>query len=155
MQRALELAREAEAQGEVPVGAVIVVNDEIVGEGYNQPITLKDPSAHAEMQAMRQAAKHLQNYRLNDSTLYVTLEPCAMCAGAMIHARVARLVFGASDPKTGACGSVLDVVRTPALNHQVDVESSVLAEECGELLKAFSVPAADFVANRFRCGPRH
>lgn len=137
MRRALELARQAQAQGEVPVGAVLVVDDAIVGEGYNQPITLADPSAHAEMLAMRQAAGVLRNYRLKGSTLYVTLEPCVMCAGAMVHARVERLVIGAPDPKTGACGSVLDVVRAQALNHQIEVQQGVLAKECGELLRDF------------------
>ena len=137
MTRALELAAQARDQGEVPVGAVVVHEGAIIGEGFNQPITLVDPSAHAEMQAMRRAARRMDNYRLADATLYVTLEPCAMCAGAMVHARIKRLVYGAADPKTGAAGSVFDLVRADRLNHQLDVEGGVMKKECGELLKDF------------------
>jgi len=137
MARALELARQAQGQGEVPVGAVIVYNGEIIGEGFNQPITLADPSAHAEMQAMRKAARRLDNYRLSDTTLYVTLEPCAMCAGAMVHARIKRLVYGAADPKTGATGSVFNLVQAEQLNHQLEVDGGIMDRECGELLRDF------------------
>jgi len=137
MTRALELAAQARDQGEVPVGAVVVHEGAIIGEGFNQPVTLVDPSAHAEMQAMRRAARRMDNYRLADATLYVTLEPCAMCAGAMVHARIKRLVYGAADPKTGAAGSVFDLVRADRLNHQLDVEGGVMAKECGELLTDF------------------
>ncbi|MGD8378633.1 MAG: tRNA adenosine(34) deaminase TadA [Gammaproteobacteria bacterium] len=137
MQRALELARQAEAAGEVPVGAVVVKAGEIVGEGFNQPIGLHDPTAHAEIRALRDAASRIGNYRLVDTTLYVTLEPCSMCAGAMVHARVGRLVYGAADPRTGAAGSVLDIVRHASFNHRLEVTSGVLAEESAELLQAF------------------
>ncbi|MCZ6560881.1 MAG: tRNA adenosine(34) deaminase TadA [Gammaproteobacteria bacterium] len=137
MSRALELARQAREQGEVPVGAVVVYDDQIIGEGFNQPITLADPSAHAEMQAMRKAARRLDNYRLSDTTLYVTLEPCAMCAGAMVHARVKRLVYGAADPKTGATGSVFNLVQAEQLNHQLEVDGGLMDKECGELLRDF------------------
>jgi len=137
MSRALELARQAREQGEVPVGAVVVYGDQIIGEGFNQPITLADPSAHAEMQAMRKAARRLDNYRLSDTTLYVTLEPCAMCAGAMVHARVKRLVYGAADPKTGATGSVFNLVQAEQLNHQLEVDGGLMDKECGELLRDF------------------
>jgi tRNA(adenine34) deaminase len=137
MRRALELARHAAEAGEVPVGAVVVQNGEVIGEGWNQPIVSHDPTAHAEIVAMREAARYLENYRLNDCTLYVTLEPCAMCAGAMIHARVNRAVFGAIDPKSGAAGSVFDLLGTDRLNHRVVVAGGVLAEECGDLLRKF------------------
>lgn len=137
MSRALELAGQARDSGEVPVGAVLVHEGAVIGEGYNQPITLADPSAHAEMQAMRRAARRMDNYRLADATLYVTLEPCAMCAGAMVHARIKRLVYGAADPKTGAAGSVFDLVQDDRLNHQLDVEGGVMKKECGALLKDF------------------
>ncbi len=137
MQHALRLASTAAEHGEVPVGAVIVRNDEIIGEGYNQPISSHDPSAHAEVIAMRDAGKRINNYRLCDATLYVTLEPCVMCVGAMIHARVKRLVFGAMDPRTGAAGSVFQLAHDTPLNHQLDVTSGVMAEQCGELLTAF------------------
>ncbi len=137
MRRALELAERARAEGEVPVGAVLVQDGEIIGEGWNRPIASHDASAHAEIQAIRSAGSAAGNYRLGGSTLYVTLEPCAMCAGAMVHARIARLVFGAQDPKTGAAGSVFDLVRAPELNHQLDVDSGVLGEDCGELLRDF------------------
>lgn len=137
MQLALVLANEAANNGEVPVGAIVVKNGEVIGRGSNTPIGLHDPTAHAEIQAMRQAAAHTGNYRLVDCTLYVTLEPCAMCAGAMQHARIAKLVFGASDPKTGACGSVINLMGEPKLNHHCEVLSSVLAEECSAVLSVF------------------
>ncbi len=137
MRHALSLAQRAEVAGEVPVGAVLVKNGEIVGEGWNQPIALHDPSAHAEVMALRQAGVKLQNYRLNDATLYVTLEPCIMCAGAILHARVARVVFGAWDPKAGAVSSVYDVLTVPRLNHAVVCEGGVLEQECSELLRGF------------------
>lgn len=137
MQRALELARDAEACGEVPVGAVLVEDGEIVAEGFNQPISRHDPTAHAEIVALRGAAESRENYRLPGSTLYVTLEPCPMCAGAMVHARVARLVFAAADPRTGSAGSVFDLVRSDELNHRLEVESGLLADESAVLLRAF------------------
>jgi tRNA(adenine34) deaminase len=137
MQRALELARDAQALGEVPVGALIVLDGAIVGEGFNCPISSNDPTAHAEVQALRAAAQALGNYRLPGTTLYVTLEPCVMCAGAIVHARVARVVFGACDPKTGACGSVLDLFAEPRINHHAELVRGVLAEECGQQLREF------------------
>jgi len=137
MQRALSLAVRAEKAGEVPVGAVLVLDNQIIGEGWNHPIKAHDPSAHAEILALRKGAKRQQNYRLVGATLYVTLEPCAMCAGAMIHARIHRLVFGASDPKTGAAGSVLNLLQEPRLNHKVNFKGGMLAEESGELLREF------------------
>ena len=137
MQLALELAQQAAAKSEVPVGAIIVKDGEIIGRGSNAPISTHDPTAHAEIIAMRQAAAHLGNYRLVDCALYVTLEPCAMCSGAVQHARLAKLVYGASDPKTGACGSVVDLMREPKLNHHTEVIGGVLAQECGETLSTF------------------
>lgn len=137
MRRAIELARRAEAEGEVPVGAVVVADEKIVGEGWNRPISASDPTAHAEIQAMRAAAATLRNYRLLGTTLYVTLEPCAMCVGAMFHARVRRVVFGAADPKTGAAGSVIDLFSQNKINHHTLVEGGVLAAECGAMLSAF------------------
>jgi tRNA(adenine34) deaminase len=137
MQLALALANEAANNGEVPVGAIVVKNGEIIGRGSNAPIGQHDPTAHAEIQAMRQAAEFLGNYRLVDCTLYVTLEPCAMCSGAIQHARIAKLVFGASDPKTGACGSVINLMGEPKLNHHCEVLSGVLADECGAVLTTF------------------
>lgn len=137
MQVALELAREAAQAGEVPVGALVVKDGEIVGRGYNAPISQHDPSAHAEIRALRAAATQLGNYRLVGCTLYVTLEPCAMCAGAIQHARIARLVFGASDPKTGACGSVVDLMAEMRLNHHAEVTGGMMAAECGQLLSDF------------------
>lgn len=134
---ALELARQAQAAGEVPVGAVVVKDGEIIGRGYNLPISRHDPSAHAEMLALRDAAQKTGNYRLTGCELFVTLEPCLMCAGAIMHARVARLVYGASDPKTGACGSVLDVFAETRLNHHAEVVAGVLAGECGAMLSNF------------------
>ncbi len=137
MQHALLLADKAEQSGEIPVGAVLVKDGVILGEGWNQSIQLNDPSAHAEMMAIRQAAEKVGNYRLLDCTLYVTLEPCAMCAGLLVHSRVKRLVFGAKDAKTGAAGSVLDIVRHPVLNHQLEVEDGALAQQCADKLSAF------------------
>ncbi len=137
MRAALELARQAEAAGEVPVGAVVVRDGMIIGRGYNAPISRHDPSAHAEMLALREAAQHLGNYRLVDCELFVTLEPCAMCAGAMLHARISRVVYGTPDPKTGACGSVLDLFADQRLNHHADVKGGVLVEECGAMLSDF------------------
>jgi len=137
MRRALELARHAEEAGEVPVGALVVLNDEIIGEGWNQPIVAHDPTAHAEIVALRAAAERVRNYRLSDAVLYVTLEPCAMCAGAMVHARVARVVYGAADPKSGAAGSVFNLLESSVLNHRAQVTRGVLAEECGEMLRKF------------------
>ncbi len=137
MQYALKLADKAEQAGEIPVGAVLVKDNQVLGEGWNLSICQHDPSAHAEMLAIRQAASQVQNYRLLDTTLYVTLEPCAMCAGLLVHSRIKRLVFGAFDAKTGAAGSVVDLVRHPVLNHQLVVESGVLAAECGAKLSAF------------------
>lgn len=137
MQYALQLADRAEQSGEIPVGAVLVKDGVVLGEGWNQSIQLNDPSAHAEMLAIRQAAEKVGNYRLIDCTLYVTLEPCAMCAGLLVHSRVKRLVFGAKDAKTGAAGSVLDVVRHPVLNHQLDVQDGLLAQQCANKLSEF------------------
>lgn len=137
MQHALALAQRAADEGEVPVGAVVVRGEEVIGEGWNRPIAAHDPTAHAEIMALRAAARHVGNYRLVDTTLYVSLEPCVMCAGAIIHARVKRVVFGAADPKTGAAGSVFEVLGTDRLNHRVVVEGGLLAEESGELLRAF------------------
>ncbi|HXU94462.1 MAG TPA: tRNA adenosine(34) deaminase TadA [Gallionella sp.] len=137
MREALALAREAEAIGEVPVGAVVVKDGEIVGRGFNAPISRHDPSAHAEMMALRDAAQRLGNYRLVGCELYVTLEPCMMCSGAIMHARVERVVYGARDPKTGACGSVLDAFAELRLNHHAQVAGGVLAEECGAMLSSF------------------
>ncbi len=137
MSEALLLAREAQAAGEVPVGAVVVKDGEIVGRGFNAPISRHDPSAHAEMLALRDAAQRLGNYRLPGCELYVTLEPCAMCAGAIMHARISRVVFGARDPKTGAAGSVIDLFGEERLNHHAVVEGGVMAEECGALLSEF------------------
>ena len=137
MQLALGLAAEAAAAGEVPVGALVVKDGEIIGRGYNAPISCHDPSAHAEIRAMRDAAQNIGNYRLVGCTLYVTLEPCAMCTGAIQHARIARLVYGASDPKTGACGSVVNLMAEDRLNHHTEVERGVMAPECGAVLSAF------------------
>lgn len=137
MQQAITLAQQAAENGEVPVGAVVVKNGEIIGRGSNSPIGLHDPSAHAEIQAMRDAAKNLGNYRLVDCTLYVTLEPCAMCTGAIQHARIARVVYGASDPKTGACGSVVNLMAEEKLNHHASIESGLMATECGKILSDF------------------
>ena len=137
MTAALTLAHEASEAGEVPVGAVVVKAGQIVGAGSNAPISRHDPSAHAEMQAIRAAASALGNYRLTDCTLFVTLEPCAMCAGAIMHARISRLVFGAADPKTGACGSVVNLFAEERLNHHTAMVAGVMAEQCGALLTDF------------------
>jgi tRNA(adenine34) deaminase len=137
MLAALEQAREAQLAGEVPVGAVVVRDGEIVGAGFNAPIGRHDPTAHAEMRALRAAAQRLGNYRLPECELYVTLEPCAMCVGAMLHARIARLVYGAADPNTGACGSVIDLFAETRLNHHATVTPGVMAEECAALLRQF------------------
>lgn len=137
MRRALELAAVAEQHNEVPVGAVLVLNGEIIGEGFNQVITLNDPSAHAEAQAIRAAGAAIGNYRLVDTTLYVTLEPCAMCAGLITHARVKTLVFGATDPRTGATGTAIEVINHPSMNHQVEVIGGILADDCGDILRQF------------------
>jgi len=137
MRHALGLARRAWEQGEVPVGAVLVQNDQVIGEGWNRPIGQHDPTAHAEIMALRQGGKVLENYRLLDTTLYVTLEPCVMCAGAMVHSRITRLVYGAHDVKSGAAGSLLDVLGHPGMNHQIELHSGVLAEECAAMLSDF------------------
>jgi tRNA(adenine34) deaminase len=137
MQQALELAREAAALGEVPVGAVAVVNGQVVGRGFNRRECDRNPFAHAELLALAQAAKALDAWRLTGLTLYVTLEPCAMCAGAMIQGRVTRLVYGAADPKAGAVGSLYNLVEDPRHNHRVQVHGGLLAEECGTVLKEF------------------
>jgi len=138
MRLALAQAQVAGAAGEVPVGAVVVdAQGAVIGAGFNRTISDHDPSAHAEIVALRQAAAHLQNYRLPGASLFVTLEPCAMCMGAMLHARLDRVVYGAADPKTGACGSVLDLPATRQLNHQTSVVGGLLADECGDLLRVF------------------
>jgi tRNA(adenine34) deaminase len=137
MQLALEAARGAESAGEVPVGAVLVVADKVVATGANRPISGRDPTAHAEIEALRAAARTLDAYRLNGATLYVTLEPCLMCASAIVHARIKRLVFGAWDPKAGAAGSTINVFTLPSMNHRVDVFGGVLDDQCAELLTGF------------------
>lgn len=138
MRKALELAAKAESEGEVPVGAVLVRDDKVIGEGWNRPIGLHDPTAHAEIMALRDAGAKVANYRLPESTLYVTLEPCPMCAGAMVHARVKRLVFGASDPRSGAAGSVFDLLPSDErFNHFVEVDAGCLEQECAQRLRDF------------------
>jgi tRNA(adenine34) deaminase len=137
MQRALELARKAEAAGEVPVGAVLVKDDQVIAEGWNQPIISHDATSHAEIMAMREAGIKLSNYRLIDTTMYVTLEPCSMCVGAMIHARVAKVVYGASEPRTGALGGAFNLLMSNDHNHNFDVVSGVLAEESRDMLQSF------------------
>jgi tRNA(adenine34) deaminase len=137
MQRALALARHAEALGEVPVGAVLVMDNECLAEGWNQPVTSHDPSAHAEMMVLRAAGRKIKNYRLVSSTLYVTLEPCVMCAGAIIQARIARVVYGAADPRAGAAGSVFQVLDTDRLNHRCEIGAGVLQNECSAILREF------------------
>jgi tRNA(adenine34) deaminase len=137
MRLALEQARVAEAAGEVPVGAVVVLDDQVIAAGFNQPISLCDPTAHAEIQAMRSAAQSLGNYRLTGCTLYVTLEPCPMCAGAMVHARIGRLVYAAPDPRAGAAGSVFDITRSASLNHRIEVRGGLLSQESALLLQEF------------------
>jgi tRNA(adenine34) deaminase len=137
MRRALELARRARTEGEVPVGAVLVAEGRVIGEGWNRPVSAADATSHAETEAIRAACRSLGNYRLSGATLYVTLEPCAMCAGAIFHARIARVVFGAADPKSGAAGSVINLFAEPALNHHAAIQGGVLAEDCAALLKEF------------------
>lgn len=137
MQRAFELAQIAESNDEVPVGAVIVHENQVIGEGWNQPISSNDPTAHAEIMALRDAGNKLSNYRLPETTMYVTLEPCAMCAGAIVHARLAKLVYAADDPKTGACGSVFNLLQTEELNHKVEVEKGIMEDECRSLIQDF------------------
>lgn len=137
MRLALAQAREAERLGEVPVGAVLVRNGELLAEGFNQPITLNDPTAHAEVVVLRKAAQLASNYRLPDATLYVTVEPCTMCAGSLVHARVKRLVYGAQEPRAGAIASQLQVLSQPFYNHRVEVLGGVLADECSAVMKAF------------------
>lgn len=137
MRHALGLAERARSMGEVPVGAVVVLDGLIVGEGGNRPVSSNDPTAHAEIEAMRDAARRIGNYRLVGCSLFVTLEPCLMCAGAIHHARIAKLVYGASDPKTGACGSVLDVFADARLNHHAEVASGILQQGCSDILKRF------------------
>lgn len=137
MQYAMTLALKAQDEGEVPVGAVLVLDNRVIGEGWNRSIRHHDPTAHAEIMALRQGGCAVQNYRLIDATLYVTLEPCVMCAGAMIHSRIRRVVYGAADAKTGAAGSLLDVLRHPGMNHQIEITSGVLAQACSEQLSAF------------------
>lgn len=137
MRYALRLADNAQQQGEIPVGAVLVKDNQIIGEGWNQSISLHDPSAHAEMMAIRQAGQNLQNYRLVGSCLYVTLEPCSMCAGLLVHSRIHRLVFGASDFKTGAVGSLFDLLGDLRMNHHVEVKGGVIEKECGDKLSMF------------------
>ena len=139
MRMALAQAQHAWDLGEVPVGAIVVKDGEVIAVGYNQPIGKHDPTAHAEIMALRAASEKLGNYRLPGCELYVTLEPCVMCSGAMLHARLSRVVFGASDPKTGACGSVLNLFEQPALNHQTAIVGGVMAELCGDFLRTFFV----------------
>ena len=146
MREALSLARLAECLGEVPVGAVVVREGVIVGRGFNSPIGESDPTAHAEIAALRDAARNLENYRLPGCELFVTLEPCAMCAGAILHSRIARVVYGARDPKTGVHGSVVDLFAVDRLNHHTEVLGGILAEECGQLLSGF------FAARRAKRG---
>ena len=137
MQLAIEVAQEAAEAGEVPVGAIVVKDSVVIGRGGNSPIDTHDPTAHAEIAALRDAAKNIGNYRLVGCSLYVTLEPCAMCTGAIQHARIARLVYGASDPKTGACGSVVNLMAEPRLNHHTEVVNGILSAECGAILSNF------------------
>lgn len=137
MRQAMLLAEKAQAIGEVPVGAIIVVDSMIIGQGYNQSIALHDPSAHAEMLALREAAKNVENYRVLDATLYVTLEPCPMCAGALVHGRIKRVVFGAYDHKTGAAGTTMNIVQHDSLNHKMDVTGGCLQDDCGAQISAF------------------
>ena len=137
MQQALEQASLAANAGEVPVGAILVRNGTVLSSAFNQPISQADPSAHAEVLALRMAARIDGNYRLPDTTMYVTLEPCAMCCGAMLHARVGRIVYGAPDPKTGAAGSVLDIFSNQKLNHQTKVQGGIMSNECGQILREF------------------
>jgi tRNA(adenine34) deaminase len=137
MQHAINLAKQAALHNEVPVGAVLVLNNQIIGKGFNQPIKNNDPTAHAEIIALRQGADNLNNYRLLDTTLYITLEPCAMCAGAIIHSRVKRVVYGAFDPRAGGAGSVFSILQSDKLNHKVEICSDVMSKECGDILREF------------------
>ncbi|MEM0910238.1 MAG: tRNA adenosine(34) deaminase TadA [Pseudomonadota bacterium] len=137
MREALQLAQQAQSMDEVPVGAIVVLGDTIIGRGFNQSISLSDPSAHAEMIAIREAGMVLENYRMPEATLYVTLEPCAMCAGLLVHARIKRLVYGASDPKAGACGSIMDLSSHENLNHAFSITRGVLQDSCGAILSQF------------------
>lgn len=137
MQHALTLAEQAARHGEVPVGAVVVLNNEIIGEGFNQPISTSDPTAHAEIIALRNAAKKIGNYRLNDATLFVTIEPCLMCAGSLVHARIKKVVFGASEPKAGAIISAHNVLDSAKLNHAVEYQGGVLSAECSYIISEF------------------
>ncbi len=137
MQHALTLANRAKDEGEVPVGAVLVKNSEIIGEGWNRSISSNDPTAHAEIVALRGAAQHIGNYRLIDTTLYVTLEPCVMCAGALVHARVSHVIFGAYDPKAGAAESVFNILNSEQLNHRIEYQGGVMGDECSQLLSNF------------------
>jgi tRNA(adenine34) deaminase len=137
MYKAIEQAHKAQEIGEIPVGAVLVVDNKIIAKGWNHSIIDNDPTAHAEIMALRKGGKHLQNYRLLDATLYITLEPCVMCAGAIVHSRVKRVVYGASDLKTGAAGSFIDILQHPGMNHKVEITSGVLGEECSQLLSQF------------------
>lgn len=137
MRHALHLAEQAALKGEVPVGAVLVLNNQLIAEGWNQPISQNDPTAHAEIIALRHGAQQLNNYRLMNTTLYVTLEPCAMCAGALMNARVQRVVYGAKDPRAGAAGSVFSILQSSQLNHRIICESGILEQECGDILRQF------------------
>lgn len=137
MHQAFQLAQDAQKNGEVPVGALLILDKQVIGEGRNQPIGLNDPTAHAEIMALRQGGRVLQNYRLLNTTLYVTLEPCVMCAGAIVHSRIRRLVYGADDKKTGAVGSLIDILRNPRMNYQAEIVSGVLADKCVKLLRDF------------------
>jgi Cytosine/adenosine deaminases len=137
MRHALTLAQRAWDEGEVPVGAVLVLDNKVIGEGWNRPIGRHDPTAHAEIMALRQGGMVMQNYRLINATLYVTLEPCVMCAGAMVHSRIGRVVFGARDAKTGAAGSLMDVLHHPGMNHRVEVTEGILSERCASMLSDF------------------
>lgn len=151
MERAYQLAQRSEAEGEVPVGAVVVLGNRLIAEGWNRPIQSHDPTAHAEMVALKKAGKVLENYRLPKTTLYVTLEPCPMCAGAMVHARVKRLVYAASDPRTGSAGSVFNLVDDERLNHQIEAVSGVMQEPCSQLLKAFFKRRRQSVRDAKKC----
>lgn len=137
MQRAFELAEKAKSHDEVPVGAVIVFENQIIGEGWNQPISSSDPTAHAEIMALRDAGNNIGNYRLPNTTMYVTLEPCVMCAGAIVHARLEKLVYAAGDPKTGACGSVFNLLQSEELNHKVDIEQGIMENESRSFIQTF------------------
>ena len=140
MQYALQLAKKSEERDEVPVGAIIVYKNKIIGEGWNQPILSNNPTAHAEIMALKDAGEKIGNYRLPESTMYVTLEPCVMCAGAIVHARVAKLVYAVKDDKTGACGSVFNITQADKLNHRVRIEKGILEKECRTLIQDFFTP---------------